>query len=301
MCKLTNCNFCLPNQAHNCRICNAVDDHFSIACPNAKKLACVFNCGHCAPGKPHYCRTCGAYNHHRSQDCLGKPHRDAILANAPAPRAPAYAPANAPAYAPANAPAYAPAPTFAPTFARTAAPTFAPTAARTAAPTFAPTAAAPTAAAPTAAAPTAAAIVVIWDDKILIQKRASWLGGKYATPGGAIDPLETAEDAALREVNEEAGLLLDSSNMMQLGSIHPTNNFCKTIIVKYTGGSNPIFGYASAARECGQIPSSILGDHACHGHKWMTKDQIETLINKNMFLGPALPAIREAFKLMKKP
>lgn len=253
MCKLTNCNFCLPNQAHNCRICNAVDDHFSIACPNAKKLACVFNCGYCAPGAPHYCRACGAYNHHRSQDCLGKPHRDAILANAPAPRAPAYAPANAPA---------APART---------------------------------------SAPTAAAIIVIWNDKILIQKRAGWLGGKYATPGGAIDPLETAEGAALREINEEAGLVLDSSNMMQLGSIHPTNNPCKTILVKYTGGSNPIFGYASAAHECDQIPSSILGDHACHGHKWMTKDQIETLINKNMFLGPALPAIREAFKLMKKP
>ena len=274
MCKLTNCNFCLPNQAHNCRICNAVDDHFSIACPNAKKLACVFNCGYCAPGAPHYCRTCGAYNHHRSQDCLGKPHRDAILANAPASRAPAYAPA------------YAPARTFAPTPARTPAPARAPTFACTAVPTT---------------APTAAAIVVIWDDKILIQKRIGWLGGKYATPGGAIDPLETAEDAALREVNEEAGLVLDSSNMMQLGSIHPTNNFCKTIIVKYTGGSNPIFGYASAAHECGEIPSSILGDHACHGHKWMTKDQIETLINKNMFLGPALPAIREAFKLMKKP
>jgi len=268
MCKLTNCNFCLPNQAHNCRICNAVDDHFSIACPNAKKLACVFNCGHCAPGAPHYCRTCGAYNHHRSQDCLGKPHRDAILANAPAPRAPAYAPAR----------------TFAPTPART----FAPTPARTPAP------------AP-AYAPTAAAIVVIWNDTILIQKRASWLGGKYATPGGAIDPLETAEEAALREINEEAGLVLNSSNMMQIGSIHPTNNPCKTILVKYTGGSNPIFGYASAFNECGEIPSSILGDHACHGHKWMTKDQIETLINKNMFLGPALPAIREAFKLMKKP
>ena len=269
MCKLTNCNFCLPNQAHNCRICNAVDDHFSIACPNAKKLACVFNCRHCAPGKPHHCRTCGAYNHHRSQDCLGKPHRDAILANAPASRTPAYAPAR----------------TFAPTPARTPAPARAPTFARTAVPTT---------------APTAAAIVVIWDDKILIQKRIGWLGGKYATPGGAIDPLETAEGAALRELNEEAGLVLNSSNMMQLGSIHPPNrNPCKTMIVKYVG-SNPIFGYASAAHECDQIPFSILGDHACHGHKWMTKDQIETLINKNMFLGTALPAIREAFKLMKK-
>jgi 8-oxo-dGTP pyrophosphatase MutT (NUDIX family) len=241
----------------------------------------VFNCGYCVPGKPHYCRTCGAYNHHRSQDCLGKPHRDAILANAPAPRAPANAPANAPAAPHANAPAYAPTPAAAPAYAPTPA-------------------AAP--AAPHANAPSAAAIIVIWNDKILIQKRAGWLGGKYATPGGAIDPLETAEGAALRELNEEAGLVLDSTNMKQLGSIHPPNrNPCKTIIVKYIGGSNPIFGYASAAHECDQIPFSILGDHACHGHKWMTKDQIETLINKNMFLGPALPAIREAFKLIKKP
>lgn len=281
MCKLTNCNSCLPNQAHNCRICNAVDDHFSIACPHAKTLACVFNCGYCAYGAPHYCRTCGAYNHHRSQDCLGKSYRDAILANASAPRTPAYAPART------FAPARTPVPTFAPTFApaRTPAPTFAPTFARTVVPTT---------------APTAAAIIVIWNDTILIQKRASCLGGKYATPGGSIDPFETAEDAALRELNEEAGLVLDSTNMKQLGSIHPPNrNPCKTIIVKYVG-SNPIFGYASAARECDPIPVSISGYYACHGHKWMTKDQIETLINKNMFLGTALPAIREAFKLMKK-
>jgi 8-oxo-dGTP diphosphatase len=48
-------------------------------------------------------------------------------------------------------------------------------------------------------------------DEILLLKRAegSALAGQWYLPGGAVDPGETPEEAALRELHEEAGLAID--------------------------------------------------------------------------------------------
>ena len=51
----------------------------------------------------------------------------------------------------------------------------------------------------------------------LITRRASDLRnhpGQWALPGGRIDPGETAEETALRELHEELGLLLDASAVL---------------------------------------------------------------------------------------
>ncbi|MFI5329242.1 MAG: NUDIX hydrolase, partial [Candidatus Rokuibacteriota bacterium] len=51
----------------------------------------------------------------------------------------------------------------------------------------------------------------------LITRRAATLrkhGGQWALPGGRIDAGETAERAALRELQEEVGLTLDESTVL---------------------------------------------------------------------------------------
>lgn len=54
----------------------------------------------------------------------------------------------------------------------------------------------------------AAGLLLLADDKILLQHRAHWTanGGTWALPGGAIDSHETAAEAAAREAFEEAGV-----------------------------------------------------------------------------------------------
>lgn len=52
--------------------------------------------------------------------------------------------------------------------------------------------------------------VVIRDSKVLIQKRYRKTSGiVFEFPGGAIDRGETEENAAIREVFEETGLVLE--------------------------------------------------------------------------------------------
>ena len=53
----------------------------------------------------------------------------------------------------------------------------------------------------------AAAIAVLYNGKILILKRgpeAPWMPNKWNLPGGAVDPGESPEQAAIREAREEA-------------------------------------------------------------------------------------------------
>ena len=63
-------------------------------------------------------------------------------------------------------------------------------------------------------------------------------GGQYALPGGKIDPGETAEQAALREVSEELGLHLDSTAVLgRLDDYSTRSGFIITPFVVW-GGPN---------------------------------------------------------------
>jgi mutator protein MutT len=61
----------------------------------------------------------------------------------------------------------------------------------------------------------------------LITRRASKLkshAGQWALPGGRIDPGETPEDAALRELREEVGFVRDPSQVLGLLDDYPSRS-----------------------------------------------------------------------------
>ncbi|HEY0553151.1 MAG TPA: CoA pyrophosphatase [Thermoanaerobaculia bacterium] len=77
----------------------------------------------------------------------------------------------------------------------------------------------------------AVAVVVVPDEDgraaVLLTRRASTLrrhGGQWALPGGRLDPGETPETAALRELEEEVGLILPPSSLLGRLDDYPTRS-----------------------------------------------------------------------------
>ena len=276
MCKL-NCEFCGPNEMHLCKLCNAIDDHLRLNCPQAKEMPCVFNCGHpsCLAGNPHRCKYCNAYNHHRSVDCKQNPARFIAPAATPAVPARSAVPATSAKLSQAKADARALQAELQPSLQSNV-------------------------------TPTAAAVVVISGHYLLIQRRASWLirnhrkpGGPidhYATPGGSIDQGETPLTTAFREAYEEAGLTLTASNSKLL-HVMPSNSRCQTFIVQYTGQYMQ-FPKGDSCHECDPIPAHVPGIDATYGHKWMEASDVLDLIKQRQFLPAAKDAIFKAIELM---
>jgi 8-oxo-dGTP pyrophosphatase MutT (NUDIX family) len=89
----------------------------------------------------------------------------------------------------------------------------------------------------------AVAQVLLSDDEgracFLITRRTATLRkhtGQWALPGGGLDPGETAEDAALRELREEVGLTLDGSAVLgALDDYGTRSGFIITPVVVWAG------------------------------------------------------------------
>jgi 8-oxo-dGTP pyrophosphatase MutT (NUDIX family) len=89
----------------------------------------------------------------------------------------------------------------------------------------------------------AVAQVLLSDDEgracFLITRRTATLRkhtGQWALPGGRLDPGETAEDAALRELREEVGLTLDGSAVLGVLDDYGTRSgFIITPVVVWAG------------------------------------------------------------------
>jgi len=95
--------------------------------------------------------------------------------------------------------------------------------------------------------PAAVALVVVPDAAgqatVVLTLRAAGLrrhGGQWACPGGHLDPGETPEQAALRELEEEVGLALPPSQILGSLDDYPTRSgFVITPIVVW-GSSAPL-------------------------------------------------------------
>jgi len=88
----------------------------------------------------------------------------------------------------------------------------------------------------------AVAIVVVEDDGgpgIVLTKRSARLrahAGQWALPGGRVDAGETYEDAALRELHEELGMLLSSHAVIGRLDDYPTRSgYVITPVVVWAG------------------------------------------------------------------
>ncbi|HEY0510742.1 MAG TPA: CoA pyrophosphatase [Thermoanaerobaculia bacterium] len=93
--------------------------------------------------------------------------------------------------------------------------------------------------------PAAVAVVAVPDGEgnaaVLLTRRASGLrrhGGQWALPGGRLDPGETSEDGARRELEEEIGLVLPPAAILGRLDDYPTRSgFVITPVVLWGSGA----------------------------------------------------------------
>lgn len=94
----------------------------------------------------------------------------------------------------------------------------------------------------------AVALVVVPDEDgraaVLLTLRAMGLrrhGGQWALPGGRLDPGETPEEGALRELEEEIGLTLSAEHVLGRLDDYPTRSgFAITPVVVWGDGTAPL-------------------------------------------------------------
>ncbi len=108
---------------------------------------------------------------------------------------------------------------------------------------------------------------------LLLTRRAAGLGshgGQWALPGGRIDAGETAEEAALREMAEEVGLLLEPGAVLgRLDDFTSRSGFVIT----------PVVVWAGAARQLVPNPGEVASIHRIPLAEFMRPDAplLETL------------------------
>jgi 8-oxo-dGTP pyrophosphatase MutT (NUDIX family) len=100
-------------------------------------------------------------------------------------------------------------------------------------------------------------------DTLLITRRASSLrshAGQWALPGGRREPGESAEDAALRELHEETGVLRNADAVLGLLDDYVTRSGYVMTPVVVWGGTPPerLAGAASEVTRVYQIPLADL-------------------------------------------
>ena len=95
---------------------------------------------------------------------------------------------------------------------------------------------------------------------ILLTRRAAGLrqhAGQWALPGGAIDPGESPEEAALRELQEEVGLALTADSIVgKLDDFVTHSGFCITPVVVWAGATEGVTPNEAEVASTHRIPVS---------------------------------------------
>jgi 8-oxo-dGTP pyrophosphatase MutT (NUDIX family) len=117
--------------------------------------------------------------------------------------------------------------------------------------------------------PAAVALVVVPDAAgqaaVVLTRRAMGLrkhGGQWALPGGGLDPEETPETAALRELHEEVGLALPPDHVLGCLDDYPTRSgFVITPVVVW-GSAEPLHPDPREVAGAYHVPLADLLDPA---------------------------------------
>jgi mutator protein MutT len=100
------------------------------------------------------------------------------------------------------------------------------------------------------------------ESALLLTRRATELrshAGQWAMPGGRIDAGETAEQAALRELAEEVGLLLDAGAVLgRLDDYATRSGYVITPVVVWAGAARDVVPNAAEVASIHRIPTSEL-------------------------------------------
>lgn len=128
---------------------------------------------------------------------------------------------------------------------------------------------------------TAAIIIEYPDDRILLVKRDSLpFRSFWALPGGRLEPGETAEQAAVREVREETGLEVEI--VRRLGEYHETGNqdgaeydyYATCFLAKVVGGK--IKRQEEEIQDIELFRTRSLPDELAFEHRRMIKDYLDS-------------------------
>lgn len=102
---------------------------------------------------------------------------------------------------------------------------------------------------------------------VLLQHRAPWShqGGTWGLPGGARDSHETAEEAAVREAHEEAGL---SADMLVVRTT--------VITAEFSGAGGPDWTYTTVIADAPELLDTVPNRESAE-LRWVAEEQVATL------------------------
>jgi 8-oxo-dGTP diphosphatase len=109
-------------------------------------------------------------------------------------------------------------------------------------------------------------------------RKGSHGAGTWAFPGGHMEPGELPNVAAMRELEEETGIILDSSRCKEVG-----------FTVDEFGGEKRYINLFLKCSVLRQIPAQIMEPNKCAEWRWVKKNEIprpwflglENIINNN--------------------